>query len=261
MEKMDAATDEPDTEVLNAIRSMRKDFTEKFEDVLAGIGGLKNELQAQANRITETEDRIGRAEDDLHAMHNTVKKLKEKCDTLESRVEEQENRGRRNNLRIIGIPEKAEGQDMCAFLEGWLPKALGTDIFPSPPVIERAHRIGRLIPGQDSKPRAVIMRLLNYREKEKVMRAARRRGDVKFENHIVRFYPDYSAETHRQQRLFDAVKRQLQSMGLRYGMFYPAILVVTYNGQQHSFTSAPDAEKFVQSIKRDTASTSAPDDE
>lgn len=79
------------------------------------------------------------------------------------------------------------------------------------------------------------MRFLNYREKEKVMRAAQRLGDVQFENNNVRFYPDYSAETHRQQRLFDAVKRQLQSMGLRYGMFYPAILVVTHNRQQHSF--------------------------
>lgn len=108
MENMEAATNELGNEVLSAIHSLRKDFSEKFEDVLAGIGGLKNELQAQANRITETEDRIGRAEDDLHAMHNTVKKLKEKCDMLESRVEEHENRGRRNNLRIIGIP-KAEG--------------------------------------------------------------------------------------------------------------------------------------------------------
>lgn len=90
MENMDAATNELGTKVLSAIRSLRKDFTEKFEDVLAGIGGLKNELQAQTNRITETEDRIGRAEDDLHAMHNTVKKLKEKCGTLESSVEEQE---------------------------------------------------------------------------------------------------------------------------------------------------------------------------
>ena len=37
-----AASHELGTEVLSAIRSMKKDFTEKFEDVLAGISGLKN---------------------------------------------------------------------------------------------------------------------------------------------------------------------------------------------------------------------------
>ncbi len=75
---MDATTetkteDGPSVEVLNAIRSMQSDFSKKFEDVLAGISGLKGDLQSQANRITEAEDKIGRAEDILDAMHSTIK--------------------------------------------------------------------------------------------------------------------------------------------------------------------------------------------
>lgn len=38
------------TEVLSALRSMKKDFSDKFEDVLAGISGLKSELQSLANK-------------------------------------------------------------------------------------------------------------------------------------------------------------------------------------------------------------------
>ena len=230
----DAAAEEgSSTDVISAIHAMQIDFSKKFEDVLSGISGIKNELQRQANRITEAEDRIGQAEDSLK---------------------------RRNNLRLIGLPEKAEGNDMCAFLEKWLITALGTDTFPTPPIIERAHRIGRLSAGQDPKPRAVIIRFLNYREKESAVRAARRQNTVKFENHSVRFYPDYSVETHRQQRLFDPVKRQLQSLGLRYGMFYPAILAVTHNGQRHPFTKVHDTEKFVQRVQGDTSNASAPKD-
>ncbi len=56
----------------------------------------------------------------LAALHTpTIKMLQEKCATLEKKVEDQENRGCRNNLRLIGPPEKAEGQDLCAFLERW----------------------------------------------------------------------------------------------------------------------------------------------
>ncbi|KAJ3596980.1 hypothetical protein NHX12_003380 [Muraenolepis orangiensis] len=164
-------------------------------------------------------------------MHSAVKRLQGKCATLEMKVKDRENRGRRNDLRLVGLPEKVEGQDACAFLERWLPRALGTDTFPTRPVIERAHRIGRLIAGQDPKPRAVIMRFLNYKDKDNAMRAVRKQGTVRFGNHHVRFYPDHSAGTQRQQKLFDAAKKQLQSTGLRYGMFYPAVLVVTHNGQ------------------------------
>ena len=82
---------------------MKKDFTEKFEDVLVGRSGLRSELQSRTNRITETEDRIGRAEDNLHVMNSTIKKLKEKFATLEMRVEEQENRGCYINLRVISL--------------------------------------------------------------------------------------------------------------------------------------------------------------
>lgn len=57
---------------------------------------------------------------------------------MEMKVENQENRGHRNNLRLIGLFERIEGQNL--FLESWLPRALGADTFP--PAIERAHQIG-----------------------------------------------------------------------------------------------------------------------
>lgn len=71
---------------------------------------------------------------------------------------------------------------------------------------------------------------------------------VEFENHNIRFYPDYSAETDWKQKLFDLAKRQ-QFMGLRYGMLYPAVLMIMHNGQWHSFKMFPDAEKFIKKIK------------
>lgn len=250
----------PNADILSALRSMQSDFSKKFDDVMSGICGIKADLQSQSIRITEAEERIGRAEDNLESMHSVMKTLQEKCARLETKVEDQENRARRNNLRLIGLPEKAEGRDMCAFLEGWLPKALGADTFPTPPVVERAHRIGRPSAGRDPKPRTVIMKFLNCRDKENAMRAARAKKSVLFENHSIRIYPDHSAETHRQQRLFDPVKRQLQSMGLRYGLLYPATMVVTYNGQQHFFKTVLDAEAFVKKIQQDPESSPEPRD-
>ncbi|KAK1903568.1 LINE-1 retrotransposable element ORF1 protein [Dissostichus eleginoides] len=186
----------------------------------------KSELQHQANRITEAEERIGKTEDDLNSMQSAIKKLQDKCATLEMKVEDQENRGRRNNLRLIGLPENAEGQDVCAFLEQWLPRALGTDTFSTLPVIERAHRIGRLIAGQDPKPREIISRPLS--------------GDSP------------ATETLRGSEKVATIH------GAPLRDVYPAILVVTHNGHRHSFNTVPDAEKFVQKLQKDARPTPVP---
>ena len=63
------------------------------------------------------------------------------------------------------------------------------------------------------------------------------------------FFPDLSAELHRQRRRFDGVKKQLRSLNIRYGIMYPAKLRLTFNGQSREFDSPADAEKFVQGIQ------------
>lgn len=54
----------------------------KTEAMLAEISGFKGDLQIQANKITEAEERIGSAEHNLHSMHSVIKKLQEECAAL-----------------------------------------------------------------------------------------------------------------------------------------------------------------------------------
>lgn len=97
---------------------MQSDFWKRFDNVLSGISVLKSYLQRPTNRITEAEDRIGWAEDTLDTMHNTTNLLQERCAMLEKKtVEDQENRALCNNLQLICFPDKAEGSNMCTFLE------------------------------------------------------------------------------------------------------------------------------------------------
>lgn len=113
--------------------------------------------EAEAD-VTEAKDRIST-------------KLKAAVESLS--VDDLENRSCRSNLRLVGLPVKMEGKDMCAFLEKLLPEILGPENFPGPLVIERVHRIGRLSEDRsDSPPRAVIMKFLNYADKLRTMKAA-----------------------------------------------------------------------------------------
>ncbi|KAG1957816.1 hypothetical protein F2P79_007704 [Pimephales promelas] len=121
-----------------------------------------------------------------------------------------------NNLRLVGLPENCEGSDMCGFLESWLPDALELNPVRQPLVLERAHRVGPRR-GTDASPRMVIMRFLNYKQKESVLRAAKTKKDILYKNIRVKLFADIATEVHRQRKQFYAVRGQLRKLGVRHG--------------------------------------------
>lgn len=60
-------------------------------------------------------------------------------------------------------------------------------------------------------PRTFIFRLLNFRDRDLVLRVARRTGELRHENAKLMLFPDFSVETQRLWRTFDQVKAQLRS--------------------------------------------------
>lgn len=84
---------------------------------------------------------------------------------LTDKTEDLENRSRRSNIRIINVLEQAEGRDTVGFLEKFIPQILGNNNFTSPATLERAHRIGKKL----DRPRPLIAKFLNFRDKEKAL--------------------------------------------------------------------------------------------
>lgn len=168
-------------------------------------------------------------------------------------MDDLENRAHRSNLHLVGLPEKVEGSDMCAFLERWIPEVLEHN-FPRLVLIERAHRISGAGVNDaeagcrsDVRPRVVIMKFLNYADKFRVMKAARSKEEILSDNQRVMFFPDVSADLARWRNVFDSVKKELSSLSiptLRYGKIHPTKLLVTVKGRRHIFDTAA-AEKVL----------------
>lgn len=245
--------------ILDAISAMKGDFGRRFDGLFSAIEGIQSDLRAVAVRVTEAEDRISTNQDDVASLKTQTSTMKATIEELVSKVDDLENRARRSNLRLVGLPEKVEGSDMCAFLERWIPEVLGGHNFPRPVLIERAHRIGGAgvndaeAGGRSGvRPRVVIMKFLNYADKSRVMRAARSKGEILYDNQRVMFFPDVSADLVRRRKVFDPVKKKLASLSiptLRYGIIHPAKLLVTVRGRRHIFDTAAGAEEFVHGLK------------
>lgn len=93
------------------------------------------------------------------------------------------------------------------------------------------------------------MKFLNYKDRKKTLRAARKLKELRYGDQSVNLFPDPSAETRQRQRCFDGVKAQLRSMDIRYGMLYPAHLIVTHADKRHIFKTVSEAEDFIRWLK------------
>ncbi|KAJ8409744.1 hypothetical protein AAFF_G00218030 [Aldrovandia affinis] len=93
------------------------------------MGSLKTDIFNHSTRITELEANVG-------SLTTRVTYLDNRCEDLEGRM-------RRNNIRLLGIPEGVEGPRPTESVAGLLQELLGLD---EKPLLDRAHRTLRSRP-------------------------------------------------------------------------------------------------------------------
>lgn len=105
-------------------------------------------------------------------------------------------------------------------------------------VLEWAHRIGAP-PNKDSctaHPRTLIMKFLNFKDRERVLKAARIKGQVLYKNEPVRFHVDLFAGVYRLQQDYDEVRKKLRDKGIhKHRITFPARLLVTHQERSQTF--------------------------
>lgn len=240
-------------DILKAILDMKAEFSGKLEKVLSVMDNISREVKECAGRVSQAELRISEAEGNIGTLNVTTSALEEKVIRLTSKLVDLEGRSRRSNLRLVHLPEGAEGKDACSFLEQWIPEALDMGTLRFPLIIERAHRISGPRSNPDAPPRALIMKFLNYKDKERVANAARAKGRVLYKNQHVMFFPDLPMEVHKQQKRFDDVKQRLRAKAIRYGIIYPARMRITHNDRSYIFETPTEVEDFLETLSNGVA--------
>lgn len=238
--------------VLDCLNQLKMEMLSHMDAKVDPIHSQLNNIQRSLDTIGEhvglLEQRVGKTEDDILDLQSKNHELEKQNSYLLTKVEDLENRSRASNLRFINVPEYAEGPDILGFMSQLIPQLLGRENFPFAPVIERAHRTPTGPPGGATarhgdrvRPRPILIKLLNFQDKIKVLRLARDK-ELTFNGSRIFIYPDFSAELTRKRRSFDAVKRRLRELNIKYSLRYPSTLCVTVNGELQQFTCHKAAE-------------------
>lgn len=133
------------------------------------------------------EDTVRTDSTDIHALLLQVRALQEKAI-------DKENHLCRNNVQILGLLERAEGPRPAEFAETFLAQLLDIQDLPPTFVVEWAHRVSPTpsVTGAPAKP--LLLRMLNYRDHDRILAAARNKPDLQYENSKILLFPDYSPE-------------------------------------------------------------------
>lgn len=134
---------------------------------------LRQDMDKFQSQISEVEDRVSTVEDTVRSDSREVKALQLQVKGLQERAIDPENPLRRNNIRILSLPERAEGPKPAEFPERLLCSLFNLGNMPPMFVVERAYRVSPL------PPCPFLLRLLNYRDRNRILAAARAMPEMK----------------------------------------------------------------------------------
>lgn len=222
--------------------ALKSELEAALTPVNATLEQVKTYYESHEERIRGVEDHLSEYSDRLVSAETAITVLQDENAWLKKKLDDLENRSRRSNLRVVGIPEKLEGSDPVKFMTDFFLEVLGAEFFSRPLLLDRAHRVGaKPADGQPARPRVFLVRFHYYHDKHSVSML---RQELVFRGHRVFFHNDYSVEVGRKRAAFKDVKSLLYQKRIKFALLYPAQLQVTHEGRKHRFDTPEAAQKF-----------------
>lgn len=166
-----AVTEAVETAMRRIQSALLESFNNKLESVEHRLQKLETENKAKDNLILDLKNQIqSKHSINEDFVNDEFEKIYEYAHQLESELNDIAQYTRKNNVKILGVPEKNEEncvEEVSAIIEN----SLGLHGV----VIEVAHRLGRkrtmAQAVQSAKPRPIIVRLLKRNDKMSMMKA------------------------------------------------------------------------------------------
>ncbi|XP_065640543.1 uncharacterized protein LOC136073106 [Hydra vulgaris] len=208
--------EEQKNSILKETERLLKDQEKNFTDIISAnlkiltnrLDKIEKEVDVNKSKVLSIENDLRDFKESLNFQETTImekinkitKRYEKEINNLNKKTLDLENRSRRNNLRLDGIFEKPnENWNECEnAVKEMFKKQLKIS---NEIIIERAHRIGQ--PKEDKKPRTIVLKLLNFQDKTKILNATKNlRGTGIYVNE------DFAKETMESRRmLWEEVKK------------------------------------------------------
>lgn len=175
---------------------------------------LRTDLHHLSAKVASIEEETYDTKMEISHIHDRLSTQASALREFQRHLEDLDNRGRRNNIRVRGLPEATQDEDLQVTLQAIFNNVLGR---PENQRIklDRAHRALRPR-GPGPRPRDVICRVHNFALKEDIMRKACNMHTIDFDGAPIQLYPDLSWITLQQRRSLQPLFTSLKEHDYRY---------------------------------------------
>ncbi|KAJ1141958.1 hypothetical protein NDU88_008286 [Pleurodeles waltl] len=142
-----STTMEPILQEITAARRRIEGMDASMSSLTLETKSMRSDIARFQSRVTGLEHHMGTLETQVATSQDRDQGLL----YLRSKITDLEDRSRRDNIHLFGIPENEEGSDIQSLLGSTLPK-LTSLTFDPPLEFQRAHRVGLKCPDRTSRP-------------------------------------------------------------------------------------------------------------
>lgn len=169
-------------------------FEARMEATLKGeVVEVKRDLQDLSIRITNQETTLSALEVRVVALEAQNALLLESQECLLLLQDDLENRNRRNNIKLRGIPESTAGSDLQSAVVGFFNTFLNKPPYTNLE-LDRVHTVGAARPNSEA-PRDVVCRVHLNHTKAKIITQAWRKDPINSEGAEITILSDLSRRT------------------------------------------------------------------
>lgn len=225
----------------NEMALIRTDISTVRSELKECRQSITSELSTLSGTVKVMEESLSTCTDDISQLQKEVRRLTAVTDTLQNKCEDLEARSRRNNVRIVGVPEAQTCS--TSSVSALLKQAFD---LKEAPLLDRAHRSLQPVPGQGRPPRVIVARVHYFQDCANILRLAREKQRIKMNGMTISVFPDYTAKTAKARAAFNDIRRQLRGIdGVRFGILHPARLRITYQNTEKTFSTPEEAQLYI----------------
>ncbi|MCP4484159.1 MAG: hypothetical protein GY823_06295 [Flavobacteriaceae bacterium] len=186
----------------SAFKMMIEDIKDDIKSVKSDINDLRESLTFSQRDIENQEKKLSDIEKTVSSKVKEIDNLSDSMDSVDNSIEYLENQSRRNNIKIVGVPEDKDNERSWDDTEKVVKDLIKEKLNLTEEVeIERCHRVGnpnssgrsqhQRRGGRDANgPRNIVVKLAKWKVKEKILKEAR---TIKPDG--VKFLNDFSSRT------------------------------------------------------------------
>ena len=185
--------------------------------------GRKNTVEGIKSRLDEAEDRISELEDKVEKNTQKEQEKEKRLRKNEEAIREMQDNMKRNNIRIIGIPE---GEEEEQGIENLFEKVMMENFPLLREKVTQIQETQRVLKREAQRgPLQDIIKMAKFQDKERILKAVREKQEVPYKGALIRLAVDFPMETLQARREWQEIFQVMRTRGLQPRISYPARLL------------------------------------